>query len=257
MASVQRSVVLEKHRSTDVTAECESNAPGLPGTDLNAAGAINTRRTEREGERWLMKLTSPISVTVGIAATLAIGLAVSTVVSGGGNVDTLGARVRAILAQPNDGKTLATVNGKAITQRRLDFDVANSQANGDFASRDVLLSRLIERVALLAEADKRGIAVTDVQLDEFLREQKDLAERDPNRTIHQYAAALGVPYDQLWGNSLVRTTWREQLTIGALKRTVTAAIPAEPRTGDVAAKEAAWQSFVQSIRQAADVRVNP
>lgn len=202
------------------------------------------------------RISSSAALVIGLSAgAFLLAIAAYGV---GGNAVSYAAKLKPIVNRPSDGPVVATVNGLGISQRRLDFEVAGLEANGQAASPAAALESLVQRFAVLTEAQRRGITVSTADIQEFAREQRAIADADPNRTIHGYAATLGIGYDAIWRHPLVVAAWREQLTIGALKQSVTASVPGDMSNGDVAAKEAHWRGFVQDLRaKAVVVKVSP
>src|SRR4051812_4808280 len=208
-----------------------------------AAARVRHAGPRRPQLRGLATALLALLLVVGLSETIALAQAPE------GLPERIATIFRAFLGAPA-GHVIATVNGRAITDERLDLEVQLRTAQGVVVTRAQVLDALIDDSVVLSEADRRGITVSDDELRTFIAEQKAMAATDPQRQFYRYTEALGVADADAWSYPPFVQGWREMLTYGALKRVVLG-----PVTQDtVAVKEIEWNAFVNGLRARADIR---
>lgn len=134
----------------------------------------------------------------------------------------LGKQVTQIHSDQSGGKIVATINGTNFTKNQLDTYRLTMNQGGKEYSDTELMDRLIKRTVLYDEAVRRGLTVTDAEIDEAIASTKDALNHSESKQakeyLDSYLSGAGISEDQYWEN--VNETYKLALPIGKLQDTL-------------------------------------
>ncbi len=200
---------------------------------------MNNRTIHRYLGRRAVRGTLIAAIAVGVS--LAVVQLAADAGPLNGAPERHGAAIRAIWNRPDSGPVVATAAGLAITQSRLDIELAERAVGGRPVAR--ALDDLINFYVLLAEANRQGVAPSDSEWQTFVASQRDLAKTDPQQQIARYAAALGLTADSYWSDPRVLAQFQENRMVAALKAKVLGPVTA----ANAAAAEAKWAAYTADL----------
>lgn len=134
----------------------------------------------------------------------------------------LGRQMREAKEDANSQKVIARVNGKPITKERYDSHTAsqvpaNQQLGLPAPSKKDIINLLAKGILVQEEARKKGIKVSDAEVQAFIDEQRRMAKKLPEEERRSYLEVLkgrGLTEDEYWSSKETFEGFRRILTEG-------------------------------------------
>lgn len=159
-------------------------------------------------------------------AIVALGVLIfSSIAAIGGSVwSELGNNAKEIYKE--NGTTIATVNGEAVTEQELKTAKAFTQAQGKSLGNQELFDKVIDDKLLISEAKKRGLYPDDKETQEYITDirstiddarSKGLLDKESEEQHKSFLSGLGMTEEEYWNNETTIKGYQYSLAIAKLR----------------------------------------
>lgn len=159
-------------------------------------------------------------------------------------------------AQTVSSNPVARVDGLSIAASDLTFATKLAELNNLNSPVKVpvdtrrVLEKLVAETALVAEAQRRGIAPTDAEVSAYIVDQRRQSARisGADAEISAFAAAAGMSVDQYFASRFARDGARRALMSQELRRQILLGV-------DVTDRAVRWSDFATAVRTRAVIEI--
>ena len=164
-------------------------------------------------------------ILLALTIVAVIALAVGSIAYTGSPNNMLGMQIKKAKEDPSGNRVIARVNGQPITKQRYQERLATQslaykQLGKSAPTKQELINALAKSILLQEEATRRGIKVSDAEVQEFLEKQKAAIESMPDENKQVYTEMLqgmGMTEEQYWSSKETFDAYKKALYVAKFR----------------------------------------